>query len=264
MMNSWDVFEYFTVPAALLWLGGGFLALFSKNRDKTAKLLYSAGILIYLAFVVMFWIQIERVPMRTMGETRMLYSMFLPVVGLFIFHKWRFRWVLLYSAILATVFVVINITKPEIHNTTLPPALQSGWFVPHVTTYMMSYAVLGVTTIIAIISLITKDVAKKIKYAVVADNLVGIGIGLIALGMFFGAFWAKEAWGDYWTWDPKETWAAVTWLSYITYLHCRKAYPSKLTRNNLLLIASFVFLQICWYGINYLPAAAHSVHTYNK
>lgn len=263
-MNNWDIFAYFAVPASLLWISGGVVSLFSIKHKNIAEFLYLIGILLYFVFVVTFWVQIERIPMRTMGETRMLYSMFLPLVGLFIYHKWRFRWILLYSAILATVFIVINITKPEIHNTTLPPALQSGWFVPHVTTYMMSYAVLGVTTIFAIISIYTKDKHKKEKYAEVSDSLVGIGVGLIALGMFFGAFWAKEAWGDYWTWDPKETWAAVTWVSYITYLHCRKAYPRKITRNNLLLIASFIFLQICWYGINYLPAATKSIHTYNK
>jgi ABC-type transport system involved in cytochrome c biogenesis permease subunit len=80
------------------------------------------------------------------------------------------------------------------------------------------------------------------------------------MGMVMGALWAKEAWGDYWTWDPKETWALATWLSYLLYLHLR---PS--CRNHDLLFAlllfSFALLQMCWWGIRFLPAV-QSIHVY--
>ena len=93
-------------------------------------------------------------------------------------------------------------------------------------------------------------------------NLVRIGWAFLTLGMIMGALWAKQAWGDYWTWDPKETWAAATWLSYLLYLHLRP----RLKDNNIafaLLVFSFLLLQMCWYGINYLPSAqGASVHVY--
>ena len=53
------------------------------------------------------------------------------------------------------------------------------------------------------------------------DNLVNVGLAFMTLGMLFGALWAKEAWGHYWSWDPKETWAAATWLGYLCYIHFR-------------------------------------------
>ena len=94
------------------------------------------------------------------------------------------------------------------------------------------------------------------------DNLVRIGWAFLTLGMIMGALWAKQAWGDYWTWDPKETWAAATWLSYLLYLHLRPRPRD----NNIafsLLVFSFLLLQMCWYGINYLPSAqGASVHVY--
>jgi ABC-type transport system involved in cytochrome c biogenesis permease subunit len=96
----------------------------------------------------------------------------------------------------------------------------------------------------------------------VCDNLVRIGWAFLTLGMIMGALWAKQAWGDYWTWDPKETWAAATWLSYLTYLHLR---PREKDQNITfaLLIFSFLLLQMCWYGINYLPSAqGSSIHVY--
>ena len=81
--------------------------------------------------------------------------------------------------------------------------------------------------------------------------------------MVMGALWAKQAWGDYWTWDPKETWAAATWIGYLLYLHLRAARPKERNAAFALIVFSFLLLQMCWYGINYLPAAQGvSIHTY--
>ena len=87
----------------------------------------------------------------------------------------------------------------------------------------------------------------------------------MTFGMLFGALWAKEAWGHYWGWDPKETWAAITWFSYLVYIHYRRI-PTHHPRLALwVLLISFVLLQMCWWGINYLPSAqGSSVHTYNS
>ena len=96
----------------------------------------------------------------------------------------------------------------------------------------------------------------------VCDSLVRVGWSFLSLGMVMGALWAKEAWGDYWTWDPKETWALATWLSYLLYLHMR---PANRDTNTLfaLLVFSFILLQMCWWGINFLPSAkGASVHIY--
>ena len=56
----------------------------------------------------------------------------------------------------------------------------------------------------------------------ITDNLVYVGLAFLTIGMLFGALWAKEAWGHYWSWDPKETWAAITWLAYLIYVHYRQ------------------------------------------
>ena len=96
------------------------------------------------------------------------------------------------------------------------------------------------------------------------DNLTYVGLAFMTLGMLTGAIWAKEAWGHYWAWDPKETWAAATWFAYLVYIHFRLGKPLKARPELIILLVSFVLLQMCWYGINYLPAAQGvSVHTYN-
>lgn len=87
------------------------------------------------------------------------------------------------------------------------PALQSPWFAPHVIVYMFSYAMLGAAALIAIYLLIRAR-RKGIDEGMMSlcDNLVYVGMAFLTIGMLFGALWAKEAWGHYWNWDPKETW----------------------------------------------------------
>ena len=97
----------------------------------------------------------------------------------------------------------------------------------------------------------------------ITDNLVYVGLSFMTFGMLFGALWAKEAWGHYWAWDPKETWAAITWFAYLAYIHYR-LMPKHNTKVAMwMLLIAFVLLQMCWWGINYLPSAqGTSVHTY--
>ena len=85
----------------------------------------------------------------------------------------------------------------------------------------------------------------------------------LTLGLLFGALWAKEAWGHYWTWDPKETWAIITWLCYLIYIHFRYLYHNKSKIALWILVCSFIILLICWFGINYISAAENSIHTYS-
>ena len=274
---SWDSFIYFAILSLLFWLLGAYFSW--KNKANVAIWLTSLGLGVFFTYILLMWIYLERPPMRTMGETRLWYSLFLPLAGLFVYARWRYKWILPFSAIMATVFVCINLFKPEIHTKTMMPALQSPWFAPHVIVYMFAYAMLGASFLMAVWMLAHPRPPKgkdgKMNQAkqtfpprdghgeASLDNLVYVGLAFMTIGMLFGALWAKEAWGHYWSWDPKETWAAATWLGYLVYLHYR-LYPRHHPRIALwILIICFFLLQMCWWGINYLPAAQGvSVHTY--
>ena len=207
---------------------------------------------------------IERPPLRTMGETRLWYSLFLPTAGLTVYSRWKYKWILTFSTLMALIFIMVNLMKPEIHSKTLMPALQSPWFAPHVIVYMMAYALLGAATVTALYLLLKKTPPTNEEYEI-TDNLVYVGFAFMTFGMLFGALWAKEAWGHYWGWDPKETWAAITWLSYLVYIHYRRIADHDARTALWVLLASFALLQMCWTGINYLPSAqGTSVHTYSS
>ena len=261
---DWSYFIYFAIAAVLLWAVGAWAAW----REKT-MLAYTStiiGLVVFFSFILMMWISLERPPLRTMGETRLWYSFFLPLAGIIVYSRWRYKWILSFSTVLALVFICINLFKPEIHSKTLMPALQSPWFAPHVIVYMFAYAVFGVATLIALWMLI-KDSNHNSQFSILnsqLDDLVYVGLAFMTIGMLFGALWAKEAWGHYWSWDPKETWAAITWFAYLVYVHYRKI-PTHRPRLALwVLLISFVLLQMCWWGINYLPSAqGSSVHVYS-
>ena len=262
-MITWFDFVYFAVPAVVLWTCGAWLAW--KDKRTAALSVTAVGIAVFAAYIALMWMSLERPPLRTMGETRLWYSFFMPVVGFVTYMRWRYRWLLSFSTLMATVFVCINIFKPEIHSKTLMPALQSPWFAPHVIVYMFAYAVLGASTVMALYLLFFKRKNIAVEEFEITDNLVYVGLAFMTIGMLFGALWAKEAWGHYWSWDPKETWAAITWFAYLIYVHYRQI-PSHRPKFALwVLLISFVLLQMCWWGINYLPSAqGSSVHVYTS
>ena len=258
---SWDLFIWFALSAAVCWIIGAVFAW--KGRHWLVTGFTVLGLLVYAAFIVGMWLSLERPPLRTQGETRLWYSFFLPLVGIVVYGRWRYKWILSFTTVLALVFICVNLFKPEIHNKTLMPALMSPWFAPHVIVYMLSYAILGAATVMAIYLLFFHRNKTTDAEMAMTDNLVYVGLSFLTFGMLFGSLWAKEVWGTYWGWDPKETWAAITWLCYVLYILLRKARPREYRTALWLLIFAYLCLQMCWWGINYLQSArATSVHVY--
>jgi ABC-type transport system involved in cytochrome c biogenesis permease subunit len=256
---TWDHLIYFAVAAAFFWIAGSVTSFFDRRKASLWSLIvYSTGIIIYSSFIIAFWISLKRPPLVTMGETRLWYSLFLTLAGLITYIRWKYKWVLSLTTVMALVFLVINILRPEIHNRVLMPALQSIWFIPHVTVYMFSYALLACTFLLALAGLIR----PSLNVLDAIDKLCRAGLSFFTIGMLLGALWAKQAWGDYWSWDPKETWAALTWLLYVFSFHIKNIRPKAKKQLYVSLIVAFLALQICWYGLQYLPSARGSMHNY--
>jgi ABC-type transport system involved in cytochrome c biogenesis permease subunit len=265
---TWIDFPLYSGIIGCIWLIGLvflFLAYTKQTYVKVALPILFLGWAVLLLFVAKLWIELDRPPMRTLGETRLWYATFLPFVGFVTYFRWKYKWFLVYSVLLSSVFLIINYLNPETYSKTLMPALQSPWFVPHVLVYLFSYAVLAASSIVAMKGIY--DYSKGIlseETLKLADNLVYIGFAFLTLGLLFGAMWAKEAWGHYWTWDPKEIWAFLTWMGYLTYIHYRYFHSHKTKQSLTILAMAFVVLLVCWFGVNYLPVAQTSVHTYTQ
>jgi ABC-type transport system involved in cytochrome c biogenesis permease subunit len=195
-------------------------------------------------------------------------------VGLAVQARWGHRWLSAWALVVAAVFLVLNLARPENFDKALMPALQSPWFIPHVILFIFSYSVLGAAALVAARGLWGRGrpladargsdgPAGGRPSPALADHLVQLGFALFTIAMLFGALWAKEAWGHYWTWDPKETWAFLAWVVYLVYLHYRRVRPGELRVAQWTLVVAFLVLLMCWFGVNYLPGAANSVHVYS-
>jgi ABC-type transport system involved in cytochrome c biogenesis permease subunit len=219
------------------------------------------------ALLASLWAAMDRPPLRTLGETRWWYATLVPLVALLAGWRFRTRALGIPACLMGAAFALVNLRHPEYMDKTLLPALQSPWFVPHVVVNMASYAALGLGSLVAVTVLVRRKIRRESVVTADVDlphRLVLIGFPLLTCGLVFGAFWAKEAWGHYWAWDPKETWAFLTWSAYLGYLHVRARHGVLPARSLALLAAAFVVLLASWFGVQYLPTASESVHTYAR
>ena len=271
--------DYFYLLTALLcW---GIASFFSiKKKEKKAIIFQSVSIFILGLFIVGLWLTLQRPPFKTMGETRIWYAFFLSLMGLMTYWRWKMDYLLVFTNLLAVVFLLINICKPEIQSQVLMPALQSVWFIPHVATYMFAYAVIGCAFVLAVLELLlTAKNAKKVQRmtnlnscsCALCENslrslrlniLIGIGTCALGLGLCLGALWAKKAWGQYWSWDIKETAALITWAIFLLYSHLQKFRNINRKFLLILIIIGFLSLNFTWYGVKYFPTAQKSTHTF--
>ncbi|MCF8331674.1 MAG: cytochrome c biogenesis protein CcsA [Bacteroidales bacterium] len=250
----------FLIPLLIMLVGPG-----NEKSMKITEVLTVFSIFLMVSAIVWLWISFERPPMRTIGETRIWYAFFLPLIGWLTYTRWKFKWFLAYSLLMAIVFLTINLIKPEVFIKHLPPALQSAWFVPHVIVYILGYSLLAASALVAFRQLFFRSGQLDSPAVNLADNLVYAGFALITFGLLFGALWAKVAWGNYWSWDPKETWALITWLVYLIYIHYRfKRNKVQKPRTAMwLLMAAFFIMLLAWMGMKLIPAAQGSIHSYS-
>ena len=147
----------------------------------------------------------------------------------------------------------------------LRPALHSYWMAIHVPVMFTSYAILGIAFAVGIAYLLQERQMKSKHPGELAyrlpplDELDGLiykliraAFPILTLGIFLGGVWAYTAWGRFWGWDPKETWALITWFIYVIYLHMRLFVGWRGRKTAYLSLAGFVFVLFTYVGVNYL------------
>ena len=145
LLADWEVFPFFGIITILLSGVSAYLAW--KDKKNIAIAVMVLALIVFSTFIAGMWMSQERPPMRTQGETRLFYSLFVILSGLLVYIRWGYKWIFSFSTILAGVFIITNILKPQLHSKSMMPALQSFYFVPHVISYMFSYGLLGLSLI---------------------------------------------------------------------------------------------------------------------
>ena len=145
------------------------------------------------------------------------------------------------------------------------PALQSAWFVPHVMAYLLSYALATVGFILALRVLRAQRAApdQALRLAAGVDAVTRLAFPFMTFGLLSGALWADTAWGRYWSWDAKETWALIMWLLYALYFHCRRS-PALRRLAMPCQLAGFAALLITFLCVGLLPRLGSVLHAYAR
>jgi len=138
------------------------------------------------------------------------------------------------------------------------PALQSLWLVLHVTLSFIGEAFFAMGLVSAIVFLTSRTTERKGPADRIMYTSVAIGYPIFTVGaLIFGAIWAEVAWGKWWSWDPKETWALITWLVYTAYLHTRLVRRLRGRASAVLVIVGFAFTVFTFFGVNFLLSSLH-------
>ena len=152
----------------------------------------------------------------------------------------------------------------------LVPALQSNWLMIHVTMMIFSYATLILGSLLSLLLLaLTRFSKEPQNFALgkvqLIENLdlwsyrtIGLGFPFLTIGIIAGGVWANEAWGSYWSWDPKETWALITWLVFAAYIHVRLTKGWVKEKAAIVGAVGFFVVWVCYLGVNFLGQGLHS------
>ncbi|MDC7233774.1 MAG: cytochrome c biogenesis protein CcsA [Spirochaetales bacterium] len=139
------------------------------------------------------------------------------------------------------------------------PALQSAWLILHVAFSFIGEAFFAFSFVTALLVLFSRDETRMKQYDALTYKAIIVGYPVFTLGaLLFGAIWAETAWGAFWSWDPKETWALITWLFYSLYLHFRLYARKSVRICSWIAVIGFLSTLFTFFGVNYLLSGLHS------
>jgi cytochrome c-type biogenesis protein CcsB len=259
----------FSLAAYVLLFLGVVISLVSlwKPNKIVSRL---ALIAVTLAFICLTLALINRsiisgrLPFATMYEFTFLFAW--GILLFLLILRTKFRTKLKISDLLTSLVALLTIVIIS-YGSTLPsevrplmPALQSVWLEIHVITAIVAYGAFGLSCCLGILYLVKEKSADHSidKLDSALHWSVVVGFPFMTLVLITGAVWAEEVWGRWWSWDPKETWALITWLIYAGYLHARKTYGWQGKKAAIMVIVGFMAVLFTFFGVSLLLPGAHS------
>ena len=229
------------------------------------------GFLLSVVGVLTRALAAHRAPWGNMFEFTIMAVVF--IVGVYLIMVWRagVRWLGLPVTLLAAVGNGLAVTVFYVAVAPLVPALHSVWFLIHIVAAAISGAAFNIGGVMSIFYLVKKRAEDRNnvhgylerlpssrKIDLIAYRFLAFAFPLWTFTVVAGAIWAEYAWGRYWGWDPKETWALVTWVIYAGYLHARSTAGWRGTRAAVIAIVGLASFWFNFVGINLFVSGLHS------
>ncbi len=244
-----------------------FLIINNKKPDPATQFILITSFLLLLINTIFRSIIINFVAVTNTFEALILFSqsiLLVLIIYRLIMRKRANPFIILGGTMVSIILLALA-SSPLIPKDTNPPipALQSYWLVLHVIFAFIGEAFFTVAFVSSIYYLALKDPEKKKQADKLSYTTIIIGYLLYTSGgLIFGAIWAYYAWGRFWGWDPKETWALVTFLVYTIYLHLRllRFIPKEKRKIicAIISIVGFIFALFTFFGVNFLLSGLHS------
>jgi len=244
-----------------------YIAVKKESVARTAELLQVCGLALHTAALICRGIGAGRLPLTNQYEFATCFSWGLCLVSLIFIGRFRFHVLGAFAS--PVTFLIIGyaaMQSREVHE--LMPALRSSWLGLHVSTAIIAYGAFGVSFAVGLIFLMRDRFTKNgfmDSHIPSKEVLDMIGYRSVALGLLFlsftiitGAIWAENAWGSYWSWDPKETWSLITWIVYMIYLHLRIRSGWKGRSAAVFAVIGFICVIFTYIGVNTLIPGIHS------
>lgn len=256
-------------------LAGATSIFFCKNEDnglaKSIPWFMVFGLVAQAVYFDVRWENLGQIPMSNMFESLVLVSSAVAALYLVWLRTYKVAWITILAPMLT--FVVLGGALLS-DNSVMPlmPALQSRWLTIHVITCMVSYSAFLFAAALSGVYLKNKNAEALDK----AYAITVFGFLMLTLGITTGSVWANQAWGTWWSWDPKETWSLVTWIVYVMYLHTpfvlsslyaktkwgdtliESMHKNKHTVMAILNILGFIAVLVTYFGVTYLASGLHS------
>ncbi|MFB6318722.1 cytochrome c biogenesis protein CcsA [Saccharicrinis sp. FJH54] len=276
LYNKLNVFERLSLFYGLISFVFLIVAIVAQvNRNKLSRYLSTGlGVLLIAAAVfhgfglLLRGIMTGHVPVSNGYETMIFISWISMLIGIYFFRKSDITFALL-GLLSASALMVAHLSFMNPQITPLVPVLKSVWLNIHVTVITSSYAFLGGSAMLGLITLLLMSVLTEknaprisgtIRQLIVINRMILIpGLYLITIGCFLGGVWANQSWGKYWGWDPKETWCLVSVLVYSLVAHFNHLPGLKgsfyYVAGSLL---AFSTILMTYFGVNYFLGGMHS------
>ncbi len=266
MHIKWDIQGLFIYLTMIGYVSA--LAAVLVNRKATAgRLCFAFAFLAALTAYIVRWVISTHLPMQNLFEVFLLMMVLVWPIS-WLTHKMQKddSWVM--AAGDAIIGILVCFPPGFVFSSaprSLPPALQSILFGPHVASYMIAYLLMARACIPAVAAL-----AGRYKDGRLIDaerhsyGMAAAGFPLLSLGLILGSVWGKLAWGDWWAWDPKELWSLACWLMYMFYFHWRIVHPKEYIRTRLWLVLigmAFIVITLLWVNLSRLFSGVHSYAT---
>ena len=239
-------------------------AVFKKEKlGQGAWLLFLAAFAAQTAYLVARGIAAKRIPLSNQFEFSAAFAWGVALMLIVLRTRLKADW-LCAVAMPMTFFILSYAALQPKEITDLMPALRSGWFAFHIGSAVISYSAFIVAGCVGLRYLLLEkrgegDNALRLEQMdYLSYRLIALGVLMLTVTILSGAIWAEQAWSAFWTWDPKETWALITWLIYAAYLHLRLQKKWQGKRMAIYSLVGIVCVLFTFIGVNVLFTGLHS------